>query len=208
MNSYNLIICGVGGQGNILLEKILGLTAIHDGYEVRAADTFGAAQRGGGVTSHIRIGKHVCTSIVPQKACQILLGLEPLETLRVAMEYIAPNGIIIFNTAPVFPPFSKGSNVSYPSIDTLITGMKRLTSRTIALNATKLSKEASGNVRSMNITMLGALIGTQILSLRKRTVAKIIMDISPNYGEVNLKAFEAGWIEGERRKDIVKAIIQ
>ena len=66
MKELNIIICGVGGQGNVLLEKIIGTCAIEVGLRVTASDTFGAAQRGGSVLSQIRLGNEVRSSLIPQ----------------------------------------------------------------------------------------------------------------------------------------------
>ena len=207
MKNFNLIICGVGGQGNLLLEKILGLSAIRSGYAARAADTFGASQRGGAVLSHFRMGSGVHASLVPMGKSHIVLGLEPVETLRAAVQYLCPQGIVVVNTAPVLPVLVKAGKAAYPSPEIVLRLLSRLTENLINLDATRLTREASGNARSMNITILGVLIGLDVLPLDVDSVKAVIADTSPIHVSGNMAAFEAGWNLGcEKRSALTPAI--
>src|SRR5680860_1373251 len=101
---FNMIIAGVGGQGSILASHIFADAAIRasvtngdNDVKVRLGETFGAAMRGGSVASHVKIGSDVFNPLVPEDKADVILGLEPLETLRVGVNYITPGGIVIMN---------------------------------------------------------------------------------------------------------------
>ncbi|UCD77357.1 MAG: indolepyruvate oxidoreductase subunit beta [Desulfobacterales bacterium] len=196
----NILICGVGGQGNVLLEKVLGLSAIHEGQKVRAADTFGASQRGGSVLSHIRLGSGVSSSLVPRGDCDILLGLEPVETLRAAVPFLSEDGLLIFNTAPVPPAKVKAGEVGYPATANIIELLGQLTPNLVDLDATALAKATTGSERAMNMAMAGVLLGLGVLPLSPGTVKDVISKITGAFAAKNVKAFEAGYEAGLRRR--------
>ena len=99
----NLLVAGVGGQGSVLIGNILGNAVIDDGLEVWVGETFGMSQRGGSVVSHVRISKEVLNPMTPEVSGDIILGLEPMETLRIAQKYLKTGGSIILNPRQVFP---------------------------------------------------------------------------------------------------------
>jgi len=141
MEELNIIVCGVGGQGNVLIEQLIGLSAIKEGLHARAADTFGASQRGGSVVSHLRLGENISSSMIPQKSAHIVLGLEPCETLRAAREFICEGGLVVFNTFPVLPVKVKTGDAGYPTFKTILGLLQQLTRNIVHLNATALASE-------------------------------------------------------------------
>ena len=89
----NLVIAGVGGQGNILLSRLVGRALVKKGYFVSIGETFGAAQRGGAVMSNIRISKKMSLGpLIPEGKVHIILSLEPLETLRILIKFNCSSG--------------------------------------------------------------------------------------------------------------------
>ena len=203
MTEKNIIISGVGGQGNILLEKVIGLGAIHGGFQVRAADTFGASQRGGSVLSHVRIGKHVASSLIPLCGADIIVGLEPRETLDTAVKYLRKDGLIIINTAIVLPAKVRSGEHRYPPLDMIIGLLTDLTRNVIVLDATRLAIQAAGTDKAMNVVMGGALIGTDALPIKPETIRKILKDTMRKTAETNLKAFDTGF---EAVKELTESI--
>src|SRR3990170_1844510 len=97
----NLIVAGVGGQGSVLASHIVADAAVRAGLKARVGETFGAAMRGGAVSSHIRIGEDVQGPLVAEDKLDILIALEPLEGLRIGVKYLSPTGIAILNTKAV-----------------------------------------------------------------------------------------------------------
>lgn len=101
---FNLIITGVGGQGNVLASQIVGRAAVNKDWRVTVGETFGLSQRGGPVMSHIRLSeKFNCAPLIPPNMAHVIVGLEPLETLRILMEYGNEDTVFIVNSRPIYP---------------------------------------------------------------------------------------------------------
>jgi len=197
---FNLIITGVGGQGSILASHIFADAAIRDSVtngkndvKVRLGETFGAAMRGGSVASHIKIGEDVYSPLVPEKGADIILGLEPLETLRIGQKYIAPCGLVILNTKIFEPVDVKTGQAKYPSISEIIDSFKKLNANIFTLDATEIAIN-TGTVKAMNVVMLGALASCDKNPVSYETLKETIKDsVPPKTIEINLKAFELGF---------------
>jgi indolepyruvate ferredoxin oxidoreductase beta subunit len=198
MKELNIIICGVGGQGNLLLVRIIGTCAIKEGLLVRAADTFGASQRGGSVLSHVRIGSEANSSLVPKGRCDLLVGLEPGEALRTAVDFMRDDGLIIVNTAPVPPSKVKVGEWAYPPIDTITGLLNRVTPNVIELNATALARKTTGSERPLNMVMAGVMMAQGILPISVDTFKEVIGEMTGDFSQKNLRAFEVGFEIGQR----------
>ena len=112
---YNVIITGVGGQGNVLASKVLGNILVRKGLDVTVGETFGATQRGGSVMSHLRISAATSWSPqIPKGMAHIIVALEPIEALRVLSVYGNPGTLVISNDRPVHPVGVICGEVDYP----------------------------------------------------------------------------------------------
>ena len=80
--SKSVILCGVGGQGTVLASKLISYAAMAKGEEVRSAETIGMAQRGGSVTSHVRIGEGAFSPLIPKGKADVMIAFEPAEAVR------------------------------------------------------------------------------------------------------------------------------
>ncbi|MEJ2041523.1 MAG: 2-oxoacid:acceptor oxidoreductase family protein, partial [Desulfosarcinaceae bacterium] len=96
MKAYNIFMTGVGGQGIGLLSEVLIRAADHAGFTVKAVDTHGLAQRGGIVTSQLRIGSTVYTPLIPEQEADLVVALERHEALRGMNLMARENGTLIF----------------------------------------------------------------------------------------------------------------
>ena len=94
--SKNILICGVGGQGTVLAAKVLSQAAISGGEHVLSAETIGMAQRGGSVTSHVRIGQDIYSPLIPQGQADIIIAFEASEAVRNA-SFLKKDGMVIVN---------------------------------------------------------------------------------------------------------------
>jgi indolepyruvate ferredoxin oxidoreductase beta subunit len=198
MKKLNIIIAGVGGQGNVLLEEIIGVSAMKEGYEVRGADTFGASQRGGSVVSHLRLGEDIDLCLVPEKTAHIVVGLEPCEALRAARELIRENGLLVYNTSPILPVPVKTGAATYPSPGVITGLMRKLTRNIVCLDATALCKE-KGSPRSINIAMLGVLMGLEALPLSLDVVREVMLELlGYKSADANASIFETGFRIGQQ----------
>jgi indolepyruvate ferredoxin oxidoreductase beta subunit len=191
MDTKRLIIVAVGGQGNLLASKVLGEAALLSDVPVKMSEIHGMAQRGGVVESAIVLGDAQST-IISDGEADVLVGFEPSETLR-ALNKCNADTVVITNTAPL-PPFTVGLGIGvYPEMDELKALIKAKTSRFIAFNGIELARQA-GNVMSLNIVLLGALIQTGVLQLTADSVKKAIETTTKQaFVKTNLKAFDLGF---------------
>ncbi|MEM3507015.1 MAG: indolepyruvate oxidoreductase subunit beta [Candidatus Bathyarchaeia archaeon] len=193
VKEFNIIIAGVGGQGSVLASRMIADAAIMEGYKVRVGETFGAAQRGGAVASHIRIGTKVYGPLVPEDGLNALIGLEPLEALRVSVKYLSPKAVAIVNTRKWFPVDVNVGRAKYPSLEEIEDSLKKLCNKVIMIDATKIAEEA-GSARSLNVVMLGNLAAIVELPFSIESLKKAIKERVPKgTEELNLKAFELGY---------------
>ena len=127
----NIIVAGVGGQGSILASHIIAEAAIRskeatgEELNVRVGETFGAAQRGGAVASHVRIGD-IHGPLVRKGRADLVVALEPLEGLRIGLPYLAKDGVAIVNTITEAPVDAKVGAVEYPALDAIEGALKQM----------------------------------------------------------------------------------
>ncbi len=189
----NVIVSGVGGQGNVLASQVIALAAAAAGYEVSAAETFGASQRGGSVMSHVRISKNsVSGPLIPKGKCDVILGFEPMETLRVLAKYGNPNTRVVVNTRPVYPIGVLAGDQVYPDTGQIFRDIEDHAARMFSLNATEIALEAGSPVVA-NMVMVGALCGTGVLPLKKEDFLSALGDyFTDQLLLLNQKAFQLG----------------
>lgn len=190
----NLIICGVGGQGNVLISSIIASALNKKNYYVTVGDTFGAAQRGGAVFSSLRISPNKYYGpLIPEGTAHLILGLEPLETLRLLVKYGNPEIVCITNTYAVYPVGVMANQLEYPDSEELEDKIRGLSKSAWFLNATEMALEMGAQI-AMNVVMAGALIGSNQLPLEKKDVEEVLREtFSPERMELNLKALEMGF---------------
>jgi len=192
-DEFNLIFAGVGGQGSVLASHIIAEAAIMDGLKVRVGETFGAAQRGGKVHSHVRIGKDVFGPLCKEGSVDVLLGCEPNETLRLAIRYSGPSSIIITNTREISSMDVNIGAAKYPNIKEIVNSLEKLSKKVIAFDATKLAIEA-GSDRAMNVVLLGAIAATDLMPLKTDNLRIAIKNrVPPSTIESNMNAFDSGY---------------
>ena len=190
----NLIICGVGGQGNILASQLVAAAGIKKGLHVAIGETYGASQRGGSVMSHIRFSTAFSVGpLIPKGQVDIIVGFEPLETLRVLLEYGKETTRVVFNPRPNYPISVLSGDSSYPPLDLITTQIKNLAASSVIVEATELAK-AAGNHLASNLVMVGALAGSQWLNLPLDYFHDAIAELFEDQKKrsLNLRAFEAG----------------
>ncbi|HKQ49039.1 MAG TPA: indolepyruvate oxidoreductase subunit beta [Phycisphaerae bacterium] len=182
----NIILAGVGGQGILTTAQALSLAALRRGWQVKQAEVHGMSQRGGAVQSHLRIADHsIYSDLIPLGRADMILAMEPLEALRY-VEYLADDGLIIANTAPI-------ANIAdYGEMDEIL---NRIAARPrhVLLNANALAG-AAGSARSVNMIMLGAASIFTDLSPGdlEAAVTEMFTRAGPGVVETNLKALRVG----------------
>ena len=190
---YNLIITGVGGQGNVLISQLIARAFIQKGYRAIVGETYGVSQRGGSVMSHVRILREgTIGPIIPPGHGDLILGLEPMETLRNLKAYGNPNIHVITNTRPIDPVDVIAGNLAYPDLTAILDAISTLSKESWILEASDLALEM-GNALLTNMIMVGALIGTGILPLTLRDIVDILKKyMSKEHAEVNERALQSG----------------
>lgn len=189
----NLVICGVGGQGNILLSGIVGGAYLKKGYYVTIGETFGAAQRGGAVFSSVRVSKkREYGPLMPDGHADLILGLEPIETLRLLEKYGNPKTVCISNVYPIVPASVSAAKETYPDIDDLKKAVTDMSAAAWFIDATSIALELNAPI-AMNIVMVGALLGTKQLSLDIDDIKTELREsLPPDRLELNITALERG----------------
>jgi indolepyruvate ferredoxin oxidoreductase beta subunit len=193
MDSMNLIISGVGGQGNVLASQILGRAAIHKGFKVTIGETFGLSQRGGPVMSHVRLsGERNYGPLIPPNMAQVILGLEPLETYRICQEYGNAKTTFIVNSRPVYPLNVIAGEAEYPDPEMIRSILAKLGEELFWLNATQKAVELGGPIL-LNMVMIGALCGLHNVPFETTDIRAVLEDFFPREKlEQNYTALEEG----------------
>jgi indolepyruvate ferredoxin oxidoreductase beta subunit len=193
----NVLIVGVGGQGVILVSKVLASLAQAHGYEVKQSEVHGMAKRGGTVFSHVRFGPRVWSPTIAKGEADVLIALEWAEGLRWLPHLKRDTGVFICDTKRIVPPFAclsrrPGAPMRY-STETA-EQVAAYVSEAYAIDATKMAEEL-GNERAANVVLLGAL--STVLEFALPEWEKTVTAFVPKKTiAVNSAAFELGrnWI--------------
>ncbi|MBU1239713.1 indolepyruvate oxidoreductase subunit beta [Myxococcota bacterium] len=182
----DIILAGVGGQGILSIATIIGHVAVKKNLHLKQAEVHGMSQRGGDVQSHLRISdKPIFSDLVPHGGADIILSVEPMESLRY-LPWLKKEGWVITNTSPYI------NITNYPEMDVILGELKKRKNH-IAIPAEDLAAEA-GTKRAMNIVMLGA--AAQFLGIDFAELEDGIRAVFGRKGDkivdVNLKALRAG----------------
>lgn len=185
----DILICGVGGQGTVLASKLIAAAAMNCGNTVHSAETIGMAQRGGSVTSHVRIGDTAFSPLIPKGTADILLAFEPAEAVR-NLSYLKKDGAVIVNSNPVKPTTESLNDTGYDGTELLAYLKTKCTC--LVIDAEALCAPF-GSSRYFNVAILGAAAGTGWLGLSSDALLQEIETRVPaKFVETNKKAFLAG----------------
>jgi len=190
---YNMVITGVGGQGNVLTSRVLGNMMNRRGLFVTIGETFGASQRGGSVMSHLRISSKTSWSPqIPRGKADFVLALEPIEAIRVLRDYGNPETKALCNSRAIHPVGVIAGDLDYPSIQDLKAWMNQLTGKFWFVDATDAALELGDSILG-NVVMLGALAEVCELPIRREDFEAVISENLPaEKVDENLKAFDQG----------------
>ena len=185
----DILICGVGGQGTVLASRIIAAAAMEEGSPVHSAETIGMAQRGGSVTSHVRVGGAAYSPMIPFGGADMLLAFEPGEAVR-NLRYLRKGGIAVVNTAAVKPVTESLKDTGYDGRE--MTDYLKQKCDCIFIDAEEVCRPF-GSAKFFNIIMLGVAAGSGHLGLSRDTLLKQIGQYVPSrFLDVNIRAFSAG----------------
>lgn len=182
----SILFVGVGGQGTILVSRLLTTGLMKAGYDVKMSEVHGMAQRGGSVSTQVRYGKKVYSPILGKGQADILVAFEKMEALRWS-EYLKPDGIVIVNNYEIPSlPIAIGK-IEYPEgiLEELQNNFK-----TIVIDAGKIATEL-GNVKTQNVVLFGSLV--KAFGLTEVNWIEVLKEIIPERMlDINIKAFNKG----------------
>ena len=189
----DILICGVGGQGTVLASKIIAEAAMDAGHVVHSAETIGMAQRGGSVTSHVRI-VGAFSPLIPRESADVLLSFEPAEAVR-NLIYLKQDGLVIVNSDPTKPVTESLHDTGYDGKEMVAYLQKKR--RTIVTSAEEICAPF-GSTRYFNIAILGVAAGCGKLGFSVQDILRVIeRKVPARFVETNKAAFLAGVKIGE-----------
>jgi len=192
MKEFNIVLAGVGGQGILLAAEILGTAAVKEGLNVRVSELHGMAQRGGSVVSNVRIGEKVLAPTVLEGRADVLLGFEPLETLR-NLKFASEKALVIMSDEKIPPTELAAKMMKYPSMEEIVEKIHCFTKNVTIVEAAKLAKKA-GNILTQNIILIGALAATEKMPVKTESIVEALRElVPPKHLDINVKAFKLGY---------------
>ncbi len=190
-NTVNIAISGVGGQGVLTLAELLAKAALHEGLNVRVGEIHGMAQRGGHVVCTVRIGDDAKGPIIDAGAADLLVGFEPVETLR-EIHLIKKGGYVLMSSNVQYPVAVSMGKAEYPDHKEILASIKKFTDKIIEINAQEIAIEA-GSPRALNMVMFGGIIGTDLVPISKDSAMQAIREAFPKkFEKTNTTAAEIG----------------
>lgn len=182
----NILIVGVGGQGNLLLSKILGNVFIKKGFDVKISEVHGMAQRGGSVVTYVRYGEKVYSPLIEENEADFILAFEKLEGLR-WINYIKKDGLLILNDYEIPPMSVIAGSSKYPDVLSILE-TKQINYKLIDLNSiiAKLN-----SARIINVALLGYF--SKYFNFSEQDwIDSIKENIKEQFIDINIKAFQLG----------------
>lgn len=195
----SIVIAGVGGQGTLLASKILATAAGARGLFVRTSETIGMAQRGGSVSSHLRIDSRGLSPIIPSAHGDILLSFELAEAVRMIPKMRAEAACVV-NTDQMIPTNVALGRGVYLA-DEYMAALKSRFPKAVFIEGAALALEA-GDIRTLNIVLLGAASAAGLLPFGEDELrAALALCVKPKLLAMNEKAFELGRAAANRWRD-------
>lgn len=194
VDPYNLIITGVGGQGNVTASRILGNMLSRKNYFITIGETFGASQRGGSVMSHLRVSAEECSSpLIPKGRGHMVVAMEPTEAIRVLSQYGNMKIKVISNTRPIHSVGVIAGEQKYPSREEIEERINDISDQAWFINATDEAMAEMKKPVYGNIMLLGAVAATGELPIERDDFEATISEIMPKHiVALNLKAYDRG----------------
>lgn len=188
MDSINIMIVGVGGQGSLLTSRILGNVGLREGYDVKVSEVHGMSQRGGSVVTYVKMAKKVFSPLIEKGEADIILAFEELEALR-WVDYVKEEGMMVINTQRIDPLPVIIGKAKYP--ENIVQKIKNRYTNTISIEGLVTARQ-SGSIKTVNTLLIGLL--AKSIDIPKKVWIEAIEEIVPvQMLESNLKAFDAGF---------------
>ncbi|MDG6226174.1 MAG: indolepyruvate oxidoreductase subunit beta [Candidatus Thermoplasmatota archaeon] len=201
--AFNVLYCGVGGQGVVLMANIIGRACASEGIKVISGELHGLSQRSGSVHVHQRMGDDVRSPLIPYGECDVVLALEPIEALRYAY-FLKRGGTVVTSTVVIHPPAEtsmivRGEKERYMEYEDVSSALVSSGMIVYGIDPLSIAMEA-GEPQAENVVMVGALCALEGSPVSKKAVFSAVADSVPaKTKEVNLRAFDMGYLELSKR---------
>ena len=187
METKNMMIVGVGGQGSLLASKLLGRLLLSGGYDVKVSEVHGMSQRGGSVVTYVRFGDRVYSPVIDKGEADFIVSFELLEAARWT-EYLKPNGKIIVNTQQINPMPVISGMAQYP--EQLAEKLQQAGADTDAFDALSLAVQA-GSTKAVNLVLMGRL-SRYFEFTEEQWLSAMEEIVPPKFLQLNKTAFSLG----------------
>ena len=182
----DIILCGVGGQGTVLASKLLSTAALARGMAVKTAETIGMAQRGGSVTSHVRLGEGGMAPLIGKGRADLMIAFEPAEAVR-QLPFLRDGGTAVVATRPVVPASAFAGGPAY-DLSGILGYLEKQVERLVLVDVATAA-ETLGTVKALNVVLLGAAVRTGAIALTVDDLREAIRTRVPErFHELNFKA--------------------
>ena len=186
VSGLNCVICGVGGQGNVLASRLIAQVLLARDEHVKTAETIGMAQRGGSVASHVRGGRPQ-SPLVPKGCADCLIAFEPGEAVR-CIDYLAPGGTIVVNTQATQPPVAALQGIDYDGSEALAYLRALPDVQLIEVDGAAICEQV-GSPKVLNIALLAAAVESGALGITREELEDAVRErVHPRFHEMNLRA--------------------
>ncbi|MBN2230139.1 MAG: indolepyruvate oxidoreductase subunit beta [Candidatus Thorarchaeota archaeon] len=196
-NTYNILFCGVGGQGLMLLSAILGKAAVDSELKVMTGEQHGLSQRQGSIYVHFRMGNPI-SPLIPYGKADMMIAMEASEALRY-IEYLKEDSVVIMSNR-IMPSVTETKTVAldkekktkYITVEQIMERLNQVTDHVVLLDSLNLALEA-GNARTENSVLIGATVACADFPISANIVKKALLALVPSKTvDVNSKAFDLG----------------
>lgn len=185
-SGLNCVICGVGGQGNVLASRLIAQVLLARDEHVKTAETIGMAQRGGSVASHVRGGRPQ-SPLVPKGCADCLIAFEPGEAVR-CIDYLVPGATIVVNTQATQPPVAALQGIDYDGSEALAYLRSLPDATLIEVDGSSICDQV-GSAKVLNIALLAAAVKSGALGITRDELEDAIRArVKPRFHEMNLRA--------------------
>ncbi|MBE6488154.1 MAG: indolepyruvate oxidoreductase subunit beta [Methanosphaera stadtmanae] len=189
--AYNIYICGIGGQGIIKTSIVIGQTALKEDLNVVMSEIHGMSQRGGVVSTELKIGEDE-SPIIQDGAADLILAFEPVEAIR-CLEKTNKDTTVVVNTSIVLPSTINQQDVDYPDVEDILSELKGKVKDVFSMDANQIALNA-GHPLSMNMAMLGGVTAVDDFPLEKDDIIETMKEnLPPKSIDINLEAFNQGY---------------
>ncbi|MDO4503394.1 MAG: indolepyruvate oxidoreductase subunit beta [Coriobacteriia bacterium] len=191
----NILLAGIGGQGTVLAAKLLAQTALTRGWQVRTAETIGMAQRGGNVTSHVRMGdggEEVLAPLLAKGTADLVIAFEPGEAAR-CLEYLSPNGTLVTASTAIQPVTSALSASAYRAQD-VVEGIRASleggNAKLVVVDDAAIMEQV-GNRKALNVVLLACALSQADVPLDLDDLRGAVQAcVKPRFVDMNLAAID------------------